>query len=104
MTAVGCKNMKSLKQLLNKKNPAGKIKKAPLDNETIFFIFKKIIKEDFGQIGAAKFMPDYFTSKTLFIKSTSSTWSSELWLNRQRIIRKINVELGEEFIKEIKIK
>lgn len=96
--------MKSLKQLLTKKHPAGKIKKASLDKETLFFIFKKIIKEDFGQIGADKFTPDYFSRKTLFIKSASSAWSSELWLNRKRIMRKINAELGENAVEEIKIK
>ena len=97
--------MKSLKNLLNKKfSPAKKIAPGKLDEKTVFFVFQKIIKEEFGNVGAANFQPDYFDGQKIFLKCQSSNWASELWLNRQKIIRGINKELGEEMISEIKIK
>ena len=93
--------MKALKNLLIEK---GKKQKTALDVKTVFHVFKKIIQEEFGNVGSHKFLPDYFSNKTLFIKSESSAWKSELWMNRNKIIRKINDTLGEAGVKEIKIK
>jgi len=97
--------MKSLGSLLKKKLSGKKVdRKTELDEKTVFFIFKKIIQEEFGNIGSAKLLPDYFGKKTLFIKATSSAWASELWLERNKIVRKMNKELGEGSIREIKMK
>jgi hypothetical protein len=74
-----------------------------LDDKTIYFNFKKIIKEEFGNIGLANLRPEYYKNKTIFVKSDSSVWSSELWLNRDRIVRKINAEIGGKVIDRIKI-
>lgn len=93
--------MKTFKNLLSEKRNQ---KKTVLDDKTVFYIFKKIIQAEFGNIGSHKFIPDYFSNKILFIKSESSAWKAELWLNRNKIIRKINQEIGQEEIKEIKIK
>jgi hypothetical protein len=93
--------MKVLGDILRKR----KITKAMvLDDKTIFFVFKKVIEEEFGLIGKQKFTPDYFTHKTLFIKADNSAWSSELWTNKLRIIKKINEELGEDVVENIKMK
>jgi len=93
--------MKSLKNLLDKKN----IKKTVnLDDKTVFFLFKKIIKEEFGNVGLEKLVPDYFAKGILHIKSESSAWASELWLQKDKIMRKINKEIGKEEIRDIKNK
>ncbi len=93
--------MKSLKGLLKKK----KIKpKKTLIDEDVFFVFRKIIKEELGNLGLGKLQPNYYTHGTIFIKATSSAWSGELFSNRTKIIRQINKELGGEIIKEIKLK
>lgn len=75
-----------------------------LTDKDIFFIFSKIIKEEFGNVGANRLRGDYFKNKTIFIKSTSSAWAGELFSNRNSIIRKLNEKLGEKAIREIKIK
>lgn len=93
--------MKSLKNLLYKRENK---KKAILTDKDVFYIFAKIIKEEFGNVGANKLQADYFKNKTIFVSSSSSAWGNELFSNRTSIIRKINKELGEGFIKEIKIK
>lgn len=93
--------MKLLKNYLIKKN----IHKArALDDQTVFFVFRKVIKEEFGNIGIEKLIPDYYNNKTLFVKSDSSAWASEMWLQKDRITRKINAELGEGSIEKIKVK
>lgn len=94
--------MKALKSLLSKKSFGSSL--TTLDDKTVFFVFKKVIKEDFGSVGETKFIPDYFSRKTLFVRSESAAWSSELWMNKKRIIEKINKELGENVLGDIKIK
>lgn len=97
--------MKSLKNLLTKKFPAkNKISKMVLDDKTVFFVFKKVIQEEFGNLGVENFRPNYYKNGIVFIKCQSSNWASELWLNKNKIVRRINKELGENIIKEIKIK
>ncbi|MCX6761700.1 MAG: DciA family protein [Candidatus Moranbacteria bacterium] len=79
-------------------------KKQILDDKTVFFVFKKVIEAEFGQIGKTKFTPDYFAKRILFVKAQNSAWSAELWTNKARIIKKINEELGEEGVENIKMK
>jgi len=93
--------MKSLKTFLDKKDIQ---KTVNLDDKTVFFLFKKIIKEEFGNVGLEKLVPDYFANGILYIKSTSSNWASELWLQKNKIMRKINEEIGKEELKDIKNK
>jgi predicted nucleic acid-binding Zn ribbon protein len=92
--------MKSIKNYLSKKDL---FQTRNIDEKTIFYIFKKVVKEEFGNIGADKFKAEYFKDKTIFIKSDSSVWSSELWLNKDKIVRKINQEAGGKVIEKIKI-
>lgn len=79
-------------------------KKQILDDKTVFFVFKKVIEVEFGQIGKQKFTPDYFAKRILFVKAQNSAWSAELWTNKARIMKKINEELGEEGVENIKMK
>lgn len=93
--------MKRLGDLLLKRKQLNKIS---LLDKDIFFIFRKVIKEEFGNIGVENFIPNYYKNNHIFIKTKSSAWANELFSNRNKIIRKINAELGEEIIKEIKLK
>lgn len=93
--------MKALGDILGQRKLG---RKAALDDKTVFFVFKKVIKEEFGEIGSQKFIPDYFAKKTLFVKAHNSAWSAELWTNKARIIKKINQELGEEAVENLKMK
>jgi len=97
--------MKSLKDLMQKKAPRGTIKKvSAVTEKDIFFVFSRVIKDEYGNYGAEKLKPDFWKGHTIFVKSGSSAFASELWTNRSRLIKKINEELGEGTIKEIKIK
>lgn len=93
--------MKALKSLLNNRKFSSP---TVLDDKAVFYVFKKVIKEDFGNIGIEKFVPDYFAKGILFIRAESSAWASELWINKKRIIGKMNDELGENALEDIKTK
>jgi hypothetical protein len=93
--------MKSLKNLLEKHKKAAV---HSFDDKDVFFVFQRVIREEYGNYGSEKLKADFFKNKTVFVKSESSNFASELWLNRQKIIRKMNEELGEGAVREIKIK
>lgn len=93
--------MKSLKSILDRKRIGIR---SEIDDKTAFFVFGKICDECFGSIGKSKLVPDYFSKGTLFVKAESPIWGNELWLSRKTIMRKMNDELGEESIKEIRLK
>ena len=92
--------MKLLKDLIKKRN----IAPAEISEKDIFFVFQKIIVREFGQIGAGKLVADFWKDGKLFIKSKSPAFASELFMNRESVKNKINQELGEEIVREIKVK
>ncbi len=93
--------MKSLNDLLLHRKKETKI---TFSDKDVFYVFEKIIKLEFGLMGIAQFKADYFKDKKIFVKSQSSIWASELMLNRAQIIKKMNEELGDGAIREIKLK
>ena len=93
--------MRDLKSLLNRRKD---LKKIAFDTKDVFYIFNRIIKREFGEIGAAKFQADYFGKRVLVVRCESSAWASELWNNKGKIIRKMNEELGEGAVEKIRTK
>ena len=93
--------MKLLSSLLDKRKSKLKIS---LTDKDIFYIFNRVIKEEFGNVGSSKLQPDFFKNKIIFVRTSSSNWSSELFMNRGEIIRKMNEELGKDAVREIKMK
>ena len=45
-----------------------------------------------------------FKQGCLYIETSSSTWRTELMLRRDKIIKDLNARLGEECVKELKIR
>jgi len=78
-------------------------KKVALSDKEIFYLFERIIKAEYGNQGAKNLKATYFKNGKIFIKSESSIFSNELLLNKNDIIRKINQEIGNEEIKDIKV-
>lgn len=93
--------MKSLKSLFDKRKD---LKKITFDNKDVFYIFSRVIKKEFGEIGAAKFQADYFGKKVLVVRCESPAWASELWLNKEKIMRLMNEELGDDAVEKIRTK
>jgi hypothetical protein len=92
--------MKTLKDLLSKK----KTRLTNLSDKDIFYIFRRIIKEEYGNVGACNLQPDFFKSGTVFVRGVSSAWTAEIFSNRSFIIRKINDVLGAGVVREIRFK
>lgn len=88
--------MKELGSLLSKRSLAPK--RMVVDQQSVFYVFQLVIKAEYGRLGAENIMPVFFKDKKIFIKATGSTWASEIWLNRNHIVRKVNEQLGGEEI------
>lgn len=79
-------------------------KKQDVDDESVFYILKNIIKVKYGEIGVLNIKPSYYKKGIIFLKIINSNWANEVWLNKQMIIDEINKKLGEDEIKDIKLK
>lgn len=93
--------MQKIKQYLKNKNFTVQ---TVLDEKTVFYVLKKVLKNEYGNKGVEKLKPDYYKSGKLFINSDSSSWANELWLDREEIKNKINKELRIKEVKEIIIR
>lgn len=93
--------MRALKLLLNNRKD---LRKITFDNKDVFYVFSRVMKKEFGDIGAGKFQADYFGKKVLVVRCESPAWASELWLNKEKIMRKMNEELGEGAVDKIRTK
>ncbi|EKE21968.1 MAG: hypothetical protein ACD_7C00086G0020 [uncultured bacterium] len=79
-------------------------RKQDIDSESVFYILKNIIKVKYGEIGALNIKLDYYKAGVVFLKINNSNWANEIWLNKQMIIDEINKKLGEDEIKDLKLK
>ena len=96
--------MRNLKDLLPKKRYAPEKKTAaPLDEQTVFYIAKKVIAEEYGFRGGENIIPTLYKEKKLYLSSRSSLWGNEIWLERERLVGRMNALLGDMAIIEIKI-
>jgi len=92
--------MKKIGLLINQKEKKSNLK---LEDKEIFYLFGRIIKQEYGNQGTKNLKATYFKNGKIFVKSDSSVFSNELLLNKNDIIRKINQEIGNEEIRDIKV-
>ncbi len=90
--------MRTLGSFMNKKTL---VRSAVIDQQSVFFVFQLIIKEEYVVQGAENIKPVFFKDKKIFVKATGSTWASEIWLRRGAIVRKVNEKLGGEEIVDL---
>lgn len=97
--------MRNLKDLLPKKRyaPESHQTQGVLDEKTVFYIAKKVLVEEYGLRGGENIIPTLYKEKKLFLSARSSLWGNEIWLERDRLREKMNILLGGEAIREIKI-
>ena len=93
--------MKKLASFLKRKNI---YKAVIIDDKSIFYLFGSIIKEEYGKKGVQNLTADYFKDKKIFVKAENSNWANELWLNKNIIIKRMNMELGANEIEDIVLK
>lgn len=86
--------MRKIGSLLDKR----KLAKKAIDQQTVFYVFEMIIKEEYGRQGSKNIKPVFFEDKKIFIKLPNSFWASEISEQKKNIIKKINDQLGGDEI------
>jgi predicted nucleic acid-binding Zn ribbon protein len=74
-----------------------------LDDQTVFYVFKKIVSLEYGTRGEQYIEARYYKNKKLFVAAKNSLWMSELQMSRDHFAELINKELGVEAVTEIKV-
>ncbi len=87
---------KSISEILDKEKSFEKFKTA-IDGYTVVDEFHKVFPE-LKTVAKAK----KFEGNILFIHAENSVWRSELNLNKDKIISKLNKFVGKEIVKKIK--
>ncbi len=95
--------MKDLQTLLNKRYSQQR-KNKYIDDKTIFHIFLKVIREEYGNQGVKNIIPEYYKKNIIFISFKQSLWAQEIWLNKQILINKVNEKIGNKILYNIKVK
>ncbi len=95
--------MKKISEVIKKKELKTRCHFEKWDEKSVFYASRKIFQEEFGNFGARNFILEKYIGQKLYVRPQNSVWSSELWLNREKLTQKINEELGQKEIKEIKI-
>jgi hypothetical protein len=80
-----------------------KRKSNSIDNESVFYILKNIIKIKYGEVGSLSIRPSYYKDGVIFLKVSNSNWANEIWLSKKMLIDEINKKIGENEVKEIKL-
>jgi hypothetical protein len=93
--------MRSLKDFIGKRN--GSTHSTPIDDKTVFFIFRKMIREEYGTRGSAELEPVAFAEGILSIKANNPLYSSELWVRRETIRERMNVALEQDAVQELRL-
>ncbi|MFZ1654463.1 MAG: hypothetical protein WBO92_04995 [Candidatus Moraniibacteriota bacterium] len=93
--------MRPLKEYIGKRS--GGAPKALLDDKTVFFLFRKIIQEEYGTRGVAELEPVAFSEGILSVKSNNPLYSSELWIRRETILGRMNAALEQDVIQELRL-
>lgn len=93
--------MRSLKDFIGKRE--GAVQPASIDDKTVFFIFRKMIREEYGTRGIAELEPVSFVDGVLSVKANNPLYSSELWIRREKVREKMNVALEQDVVLELRL-
>lgn len=93
--------MRSLKEFIGKRG--GVSQSSLVDDKTVFFLFRKIIREEYGIRGVAELEPAIFSEGVLSVKSNNPLYSSELWIRREAIIARMNSALEQTAVCELRL-
>ncbi|NTW13846.1 MAG: DUF721 domain-containing protein [Candidatus Moranbacteria bacterium] len=96
--------MKSISEMMKSKSRVQvRPKRVDADEKTIFFLAEKVVLGLYGVRGRENIVPRYWKGGKLFFSCQSPLWANELWITREILSEKINQELGNVVVKEIKV-
>jgi hypothetical protein len=87
---------------IQKKRKTGPVS-GDIDEKTMLFLAERIITSQYGIRGRENIIPKSFKEKKLSFSCRSSLWMNELWMNKDVIIGKMNHELGDSLISDIRV-
>jgi len=73
-----------------------------IDDKTIFYVFSRIISEEYGKQGVRAITPSFYRNKIIFVRFSQSLWAQEVWTNRVYLVRQLNDRLGKGVVVNIK--
>lgn len=94
--------MQSFRDLARTSHKKSNVPKG-LDTKTIFFLFEKIIAREYGKRGRTAIELVYFKEGRLGIRTVNPLWANELWLTQSGLVAKLNEEIGESLVTELKL-
>lgn len=97
--------MKQLVHFLGKrkKQAVVQINSSVIDEKTVFFIFHKIIDEQYGQRGKMVIFPVKFDGKVLVLRVASPLWAQEILIQRSVLCERVNRAFEQEVLLDLKI-
>lgn len=93
--------MKSLKNLLGKKNI---VRSSGIDEKSVEIVFFGVLKKALPDVGRADIQNFKMKDKKIFLRTVHPAIASEIWRRRENIVNKVNNILGSEVVEEMKIK
>lgn len=93
--------MKTLKDLLSKKNVGEFL---GTDAKTIESVFFDVLGKELKNVDRPDIREVKVKDKKIFVRTIHPAVASEIWRKREKIKNQINKELGEEIIDAIKAK
>lgn len=93
--------MKSLKNLLDKKNIG---RTGGIDEKTIESVFFDVLGKELKNVDRPDIREVKVKDKKILVRTIHPAIASEIWRKREKIKDKINEELGKETIEAIKAK
>ncbi len=67
-----------------------------MDQATITFLFTKLLEEEYGIRGKENVFVEAYTDKTLVIKVYKSLWYTELLLQKESLLQKLQTTMGSQ--------
>lgn len=92
------KLLKDLFRIPEEKKPSQK----EVDEKTIFYLFQKIIRRQYGERGEGGISFVFFREGVLGVRTKTPLWANEIWLVRGDLVRELNELLEDEVIRDIK--
>lgn len=80
-----------------------RVARVVLDDQSVFYIFRKLVTEEFGSRGERYIEPRYFKNKKLIVAAKNSLWMNEIQMSRDHFITMMNKELGEGAVLDIRV-
>lgn len=98
--------MRVLRDLLSQPTAQSKVPTLPkgeVDEKTIFFLFNRIIEEQYGKRGCSVIHPSRYQDRVLSLKVASPLWANELSVQELVLRKRLNEALDEEVVQAIRV-